>query len=261
VGNDHYLVQTVANALDVINVFETESEPLSIAELVERTNMNRTTLYRVLYTLRTRGFVEMDPVTGKYRLGIKIVQLSSLVLQRFSIKQVARPYLERVKNTLGATVHLVVLNDYKAIFIDKVEAADDIFMGSYIGWVAPLYCTASGKLLLSFQGESSIQEYLQTVPFKPYTYKTLTDKDMFLRELAEIAANGYSVDNEEMVEGLTCMAAPVMVNGKIAAAVSVSGPTSRINANRDSIINELLQCAKLVSRDLANTSPVSAHRI
>lgn len=259
-GNDPYIVQTLSNAIDLINVFETESEPLSISELAQKTGMNRTTLFRLLYTLKSKGFVEMDPHTGKYRLGFRIVQLSSLVLQRLSIRQMLRPHLERLRNTLNLTVHLVVMNDQKAIFIDKLEVADAIFMGSYVGWVAPMYCTASGKLLLSYQDDSFVSDYLEKVAFKAYTYKTLTEPSRLWQEVQTIRKQGYSVDDEEMVEGLTCYAAPVTDKERIVAAISVSGPTSRMTISREKILHELLSCSRTVSQELA-TAAGSAWRM
>lgn len=259
---NNYILQTLANAIDVINVFETESEPLTIADLVKRTNMNRTNLYRILYTLRTKGLIEMDADTGKYRLGIRIVQLSSLVLQRLSIRQIARPHLQRFNETVNETTHLVVINDKKVIFIDKLEIQQTILMGSYIGWVAPLYCTASGKLLLSYREKEFIQDYLKAETFNDYTLKTLSDAGSLLKDLERIKLYGYAIDDEEMVEGLTCFAAPIFAtNEKVLATVSVSGPTSRMVANREKIIHELLDCVKRVTLEISSTSEISVNWI
>ena len=249
---DSYILKTLSKAIDVINIFENEAEALTITEISKRTTINRTTLYRILYTLRSRGYIEMDVETGKYSLGLKLVQLSSLVLQRSGIKQVARPFLEQLRDDLNETVHLVIHNEGKAIFIDKIEVSRTIFMGSFIGWIAPLYCTASGKLLLSYQSKEYIDHYLSTHSFKAYTQNTLTDKDKLREELNHINREGISVDNEEIVEGLTCFAAPIVdKQGNILASVSVSGPTSRMVANNEDIVSTLIQNAKSISDKLA----------
>lgn len=256
---DPYLLQTLSKAIDVINIFETESEPLTIAEIAKKTKMNRTSLFRILYTLRSKGLVEMDLNTGKYRLGMKIVRLSSLVLQRLDIRRLAKSYLEALRDRLQETIHLVVLNEKSAIFIDKMEISGSIFMGSYIGWIAPLYCTASGKLLLSYQDQEYIDDYLQTVSIKPYTHKTIMSKEQLRENIEWIKTVGYSVDDEEMVEGLTCYAAPVFDGkGKIKAAVSVSGPTSRITSNKEKIITELLDTTATISKELSNAPEMSS---
>lgn len=256
--NDNYMLQTLSNAIDVLYIFETEHEPLTISELVKKTNLNRTTLYRILSTLRSKGLIEMDPNSGKYRLGIKIVQLSSLVLQRLGIREVARPYLESLQEKVNETIHLCVLNDKKVIFIDKLEVAEAIFMGSYIGWAAPLYCTATGKLLLGSQNKDYIDEYLKTETFKQYTSKTLIEPKSLQEDLERIKTCGYSIDDEEMVEGLTCYAAPIVDNeGVILASISVSGPTSRMISVKEKLIPELLDSSKQISQKVSSTSGVS----
>jgi DNA-binding IclR family transcriptional regulator len=249
---DPYLLQTLSNALDVLEVFEDHAEPMTISQLVEITKMNRTNLFRILYTLRKKGIIEVDAETGKYRLGLKLVQLSSLVLQRLEIKDIARPYLQRLRDKLNETVHLVVLGDDKIVFIDKHAVSGSILMNSFIGYVAPLYCTASGKLLLSFQDEAIIDRYIETTPFKPYTTNTLTDKNEFRQELKKIKKLGYSIDNEEIEEGLVGFATPIFSHGRVIASVSVSGTAQKMKNKQDEIIASLLETSKLISNDLSN---------
>jgi IclR family transcriptional regulator, KDG regulon repressor len=255
---NNYMLQTLSNAIDVLTIFETESEPLSISELVKKTSLNRTTLYRILSTLRAKGLLELDNDTGKYRLGIKIVQMSSLVLQRMSIREVARPYLESLRERVSETIHLSVLNDKKVIYIEKLEVPQAIFMGSYIGWVAPLYCTAAGKVLLSAQNEDYIQEYVDTAVFQNYTQKTLADPQSLREDLERIKSRGYSIDGEEMIEGLTCFSAPIVDDQNHAiAALSISGPTSRMTQDKENIIQEVLKCAQQISQEISRTSGAS----
>lgn len=255
---NNYMLQTLSNAIDVLTIFETESEPLSIAELVKKTDMNRTTLYRILSTLRAKGLLEIDNDTGKYRLGIKIVQMSSLVLQRLGIREIARPYLESLRENVNETIHLSVLNDQKVIYIEKLEVPQAIFMGSYIGWVAPLYCTAAGKALLSVQSEEYRHAYVSAAAFSTYTQKTLADADRLMGDLALTQSRGYAIDDEEMIEGLTCYAAPVVDAGHQAvAAISISGPTSRMNSDKEKMIAEVLTCANQISQAISRTSGVS----
>lgn len=252
---DSYMLQTLSNAIDVINVFESEPKPLSIQDIVRSTKMNRTSVYRILYTLRSKGILEMDENTGKYSLGIKMVQLSSLVLQRLDIRQIARPYLEKLWKESNETIHLVVMNEKNAIFIDKLETRNTIFMGSHIGWVAPLYSTASGKMLLSYQTEEFINDYLEAITIIPYTYKTITDKHDFKHNLRLIREKGYSFDNEEMVEGLKCIAVPITnAGGKIVAALSISGPTSRMSIKQDQVIDMMFEYASMISHEVSKSS-------
>jgi DNA-binding IclR family transcriptional regulator len=236
---DNYILKTLSNAIDVLGLFESEST-LSIKEIQEETHLNRTTLFRILYTLRHQGVLELDPKTGRYQLGMKIVHLASLLLQRLDIKTIAQPYLKELQNMTNETVHLVVLSNDLAAFVDKIAENEDINTGAYIGWTAPLYCTASGKLLLSVKEDSWIDKYIDKTSFKRYTDNTL-GKEGIRSNIDYIRKRGYSTDAEEMVEGLTCYAAPIKNHfGEVIAAVSVSGATTRMVKNKDTIVSQLL---------------------
>ncbi len=252
--DDQYILKTLSNAIDVLSLFE-EEPSFTIKELQEETHMNRTTLYRILYTLRHQGVLELDPETGKYHLGMKIVHLASLLLQRMDIKTIAHPYLCRLRDSTLETVHLVVLSNNLAAFVDKVTAKEDINMGSYIGWTAPLYATASGKLLLSSKEDEWINSYLKKTEFSKYNKNTLSVEEVIKKNINEIRKRGYSTDSEEMVEGLTCYAAPVKNHiGEVIAAVSISGATSRMINNKEKNIQELLNYTNQIT-DSINKIP------
>jgi len=252
--NESYLLQTLSNGIDVIYAFEEEEHPLSIHDLAKKLNMNRTSLFRILYTLRHKGILDFDMETGKYQLSLKLVQLASLVLKRMGIKEVARPYLEEIKDKLNETVHLLALGDQHAIFIDKVTPAETMLMNSYIGMVAPLYCTASGKLFLSYQTEQYIENYLNTVPLKKFTDKTYTDREKLLENLRLIRQQGYSIDDEEIEEGLVGYAAPIFNRkGQVFASISVSGPASRMRRKKDEILPAIIEAAKIITQNYNST--------
>ena len=251
--DEQYLLKTLVNAVDVLSLFE-EKEALTPKEIEERMGMNRTNIFRILYTLRHKGLLDLDPNTGEYRIGIKMIHLASLSIQRLDIKNISHPYLKSLKNSLNETVHLVILKNNLATFIDKIDANEDINMGSYIGWSAPVYCTASGKLLLSFESDRRIEDYINSVKTKKYTDHTLDNYEKFIANIEEIRRTGFSSDNEEMVEGLTCYAVPIKGHdGKPIAAISVSGPTTRMTKNKSYVIGESLQTAEMISRAIMKT--------
>lgn len=246
--SENYILKTLSNAIDVLDLFETKST-LSIKEIQEETHLNRTTLYRILYTLRHQGMLELDAETGRYHLGMKVVHLASLLLRRLDIKTIAHPYLQELQNLVHETVHLVVLSNDLAAFVDKIAVNEDINTGAYIGWTAPLYCTASGKLLLSTKDDAWINDYINQTNFKKYTDNTLSKKEVE-DHVNQIRKRGFSTDAEEMVEGLTCYAAPIKNHfGEVIAAVSISGATTRMVKNKDAIVRKLLKATS----DITNT--------
>ncbi|ARK32303.1 IclR family transcriptional regulator [Halalkalibacter krulwichiae] len=247
--SDQYVLKTLVNAIDVLSIFEEEVE-LTPSEIEHRVKMNRTNLFRILYTLRQGGVLECDPETGKYRIGMKLVHLSSLYLKRLDIRTISHPHLVELRDSLNETVHLVVMNNERATFVDKVESGGelDINMGSYVGWSAPLYCTASGKLLLSFESDEKVVQYASTETMKRYTHNTLTTKKEFLDSIAEIRELGYAMDKEEMVEGLTCISCPIVdENQKVLAAISVSGATTRMKSKHDFVLTQLFETATKIA--------------
>jgi DNA-binding IclR family transcriptional regulator len=174
------------------------------------------------------------------------------------IRDIARPHLQRLRDQLNETVHLVVLGEDKIVFIDKHAVSGSILMNSFIGYVAPIYCTASGKLLLSLQDEATIEQYITTTAFNPYTNQTITDKNVFRQELNKIRKQGFSIDDEEIEEGLVGFATPIFSrSGRVVASVSVSGAAQKMRNKQDQIIAALLKTSKLISNDLSNALEAS----
>ncbi|WP_144548452.1 IclR family transcriptional regulator [Bacillus sp. X1(2014)] len=256
---DPYLLQTLSNGIDVIYAFEDEDQPLSANEIGERIHLNRTTLFRLLYTLRHKGILDLDEETGKYRLGLKLVQLSALVLQRVGIKEIVRPYLEELRDKLNENILLLVLGEQSAIMIDKFEAKETMFATAYVGKVVPLYCTPSGKVFLSFQSEDYLKRYFKNVPLKKFTDNTITDKKELINQLQLTKERGYGFDDEEAEEGLVGFAAPIVDSkGSIIASVSVGGPRSRIFRKKEEILKELLSTTEKISKNLYFNAGVSS---
>lgn len=256
---DPYLLQTLSNGIDVIYAFEEENQPLSANEIGEKIHLNRTTLYRLLYTLRHKGILDLDEETGKYRLGLKLVQLSALVLQRVGIKDIVRPFLEDLRDTLNENILLLVLGEQSAIMIDKYEAKDTMFNAAYVGKVVPLYCTPSGKVFLSYQSEDYINRYFKSVPLKKLTDNTIIDRVELAKHLQLTRERGYGFDDEEAEEGLVGFAAPILDSkGSIIASVSVGGPRGRIFRKKDEIIKELLSTTEKISKNLYFNAGVSS---
>ncbi|KAB2330473.1 IclR family transcriptional regulator [Cytobacillus depressus] len=251
--DEQYILKTLSNAIDVLELFDEEAA-LTPKEIENRIKMNRTNLYRILYTLRHRGLLDLDPQTGEYKIGLKVFHLASLSLKRLDVKTISHPFLQILGNLLNESIHLVVKNNQFAIFVDKIEANEDVNMGSYIGWSAPLYCTASGKLLISYESDEWIKSYFKNLDLKKYTDNTLVQYEQFMNNITNIREKGYSSDEEEMVEGLTCFAVPIIGHsGKIVAAVSVSGATTKMNKKKELVLEELKKTATEISKTITRT--------
>ena len=245
-----YLLQSVGTALDVLDLL-CNYEDLGVSEVAQYLEIGKSTAYRLLYTLQSKGYVKKDE-NSRYRLSIKFAYFGSIVLDRMEIVKLARPYLEDLTLLTNETSHLVVWAENNEVrFVDKVSSSSTIRMESFVGLKKPAYCTATGKVLLSFKDDVFLDKYLENVEFTEFTSYTI-DNPLSLKEtIFKIRKQGYSTDVDESEEGLTCFAAPILdPMGQALAAISVSGPTSRMLARRAFLIEHLINISGKISRTL-----------
>jgi len=203
--------------------------------------MYKSTVHRVLNTLVHLGYVEQDRHTEKYKLGYKWLAVSSRLLSNLDIRKVAYPYLQELADHTGEVIHLVVLDGHEVVYIEKVEGTQTIRMHSQIGKRVPVHCTGVGKAILAYLPPATLKKVLSGCEWLAHTPHTLTTEDELLEHLKKVRELGYAFDLEENELGISCAAAPIWdYTGKVAASISVSGPTTRMQKER------LEETAKLV---------------
>ncbi|HZK61046.1 MAG TPA: IclR family transcriptional regulator, partial [Anaerovoracaceae bacterium] len=149
------------------------------------------------------------------------------------VRKIANPFLKELHMTTKEVVHLVILNNYDVVYIDKIESYQSININSSIGKVVPFHCTAVGKVLVSQKSKEDVIKALVSKGMNKYTDKSITDPDIFLKELDKVNRLGYAIDDNEYEIGIRCIAAPIKNHmGKIVAAISVAGFDSRITDER-----------------------------
>lgn len=222
-------VQAVDRTLAILETLAAHKNPAPLSVLAREVGLNVSTVHRLLHTLMGRGFVQQEPDSGRYKLGLKIFELGTAALSALDVRQVGRTYLEEIVRTCNETANLVVLDHDEVVYVDQVESSRQVKMIAKIGGRAPVYCTGSGKAILSQLPPAERDDLLERVSLVRRTARTMTDPANLRRELAEIQRRGYSLDNEEMEEGVRCVAAPVTNSfGRVVGAISVSGPSSRL---------------------------------
>ena len=225
---------TLNKGLHILEILATEDagQGLTLTELSHVLRMHRTTLFRFLATLLARGYVERDPATDRYRLGIRVLFLASTLLNDLDIRQVARPALEALGDRTQELVHLTVLDHGEVITVDRIEGKHSLSLQTRVGERRPAYCTASGKALLAFLPAGDVDKIL-AAGMPAVTKQTITSPDAMHQHLAEVRRRGFAWDDEERVEGVRCVAAPVFsYEGRVAGAISIAMPTLRTSLER-----------------------------
>jgi len=221
-------LSSVANAIRIIKVFSDEEYEIGISDLGKRLLLPKSTVHRLASTLVDAGMLEQNPETGKYRLGLTIFELGSLVRRKMDFSNEAKPYLMELREKTGETVLLAVLEHGSMLVINSLESKYSVRMTVDVGVRRHACYTAGGKALLAFQSSDYIDQVIAE-GWPAVTENTITDPAAFRQELANIRSSGYALDDEEGEIGLRSIAVPIRDHGgNVVAAVSVVGPSQRL---------------------------------
>jgi DNA-binding IclR family transcriptional regulator len=223
-------VRALEKALTVLEYLSRIEQDVDLATLTHRLDMPKTTLLRLLNTLKKHNFVQQDERSRRYRLSWALIYLGQAANRVFDVVEFIHPYLEKLSRQSGETANLVFLDRNHAVYVDQV-VSDSIIRGvPMVGAPLGLHCTAAGKVLLSCQAMDRIDETLKQIDLNPLTEKTITDFDQLRLELKRVKEQGYAVDDEETERGGRCVAAPLFSReGELIGAISLMGPANRVN--------------------------------
>ncbi|HVC31883.1 MAG TPA: IclR family transcriptional regulator [Chloroflexota bacterium] len=237
----HYAVQSLDRAIDLIEAFHTGADELGVAELAQSLDLPRATVHRLLASLTHRGFLAHNEHSGKYRLGLKLFELGSLVGNSLDVKSIARPYLSNLVKESGETAHLVILDGVDIVFVDKVETDNPFRMVSQIGVRLPARHSGSGKALLA---QLDDDELTRRFAAAASSERGGVDLPRLQAHLATVRAQGWAIDDQETQAGLRCIGTVIRDHtGAAIAGVSISGPIVRIGDERILDLAALL-CSK-----------------
>lgn len=247
------VVKSLTKALDLLNYMGKRRHPVGVTELANEMDLPKSAVHRLLQTLEASGFVDKNPVTRQYFLGPRLFVLGKVYETTVTLRGLARPVMERLARQLGEAVHLMVPARSEnglpsLILLDKIESTFQLTITPNPGAVSPAHCTGGGKVLLAYAMAGAL-DHLK-VPLPRYTVHTITDLAKLRAELAEIRAQGHALDREELEIGLTCVAAPVFEGNQVVAAMSVSGPSSRLEGERLDMARRALLAATTEIRNL-----------
>lgn len=229
-GNDENgRLSSVGAALRLLKEFSAEEPELGITLLAQRLSLAKSTVHRLASTLVAEGFLEQNPSSERYRLGLSLFALGTLVRRRMDVSREALPYLHELRDRTGESVHLAVLERTEIMYLFNLESQQAIGMRSYLGLRKPAFCTSEGRALLAFNSPAVLTRVIKK-GLIAHTQKTNTRAAALHKLLAEVKLKGYAVDDGESEEGMRGLAAPVWdASGTVIAAVGLAGPIQRLS--------------------------------
>jgi len=231
--NSIYRIQVLERAFQIISRIADDDAGVTLPDIARDLELHKSTAHRLLMALESARFIERNPVSGRYGLGSRVMELGLCAVSRLDVYQVAGPHLRQLAETTGETGHLAVLRDGEAVSVLNVESRQTVRTPSAVGARSPVHCTAHGKAALAFAPADQLAAFLRSRSFKGYTPKTLTTAARLRAEFEKIRHQGYALDDEEWETGLRCIGSPVHdSSGSVIAAVSISGPVFRIRPER-----------------------------
>jgi IclR family KDG regulon transcriptional repressor len=247
-GDSRSKIRSVVQALKALDYLESCGDEAGVTEVGQALGVHKSTASRLLATMESEGYVARNDVTGKYSLGMRIVELAKTKLDQLDIRTYARPFLEELVQKTQETAHLAIMDQGSIVYIDKVDTPHTLIMRSKIGYRISPHCTALGKAILAALAEARIDAILQEESLHRFTPNTITDPLTFKEHLTRVRIQGFAIDDEEHEEGIRCAAAVIRNHtGRVAGAISVSGPAARVSRQRVEEIGILVRdtCRKL----------------
>lgn len=223
----------VERAVAVLECFSRKEPVLGVTEIGQRLGLRKSSVHRLLVVMTRHALIDRDPGTQRYRLGHKLIHLGNLSARQYQLRDLALPVMRRVWEKSGETVTLSIRIGDQRMYLDQIESLEEVRVTVDIGRPLPLYCGASGKIFLAFMDPVEVDRILGTRPLPPLTPATVVDPDRVRQDLVQVRAQGCAMSLGERVAGVHALAAPLRSStGDVVAAIGLSGPASRLTAER-----------------------------
>jgi DNA-binding IclR family transcriptional regulator len=227
------MITSLDRGLRVLDVLANEVDGLGVSELSRQLKSDKSIVFRTLSLLMQHSYVEQDPVSKKYTLAWKVIQLAGKRIRKMDLHSAAVPVLkEIVRETKEMAILAVMIGDIIA-YLHKEEGTQVLNISSGLGQPIPFHSTASGKAILAYLPADERLRILREKGLPRFTQNTITTRSKMERHLEDVRTQGFAVDDGESYPGIRCIAAPVRnFSGAVVGPISVSGPTQRISIER-----------------------------
>jgi len=246
-------VQSLDRAFGLLETLSLQPDGMQLTELTQVTGLHKSTIHRLLASLIKLGYVKKAEDSGRYRLSLKLVELSGRIVDSMDVLRVSGKFLDRLRDQVQETVHLVVREGVDILYTYKAESLSSSYrMASRVGMRRALYCTAAGKSILATMPDAEVAAIWAKSDIQAITPHTIVNLECLMEELAQVRRLGYALDNEENALGVRCIGAAISdYTGIGSAAFSVSAPVVRMSDQRvAALAAEVLAIRKQISGEL-----------
>ena len=243
-------IQVIERMMRLLDVLAEHPEPIGLKQIAQSTGLHPSTAHRILAAMTADRMVDrIEP--GHYRLGMRLLELGTLVRSRINVRELALPVMRQLHAQTGETVNLSVRQDDEIVYVERTSGGRSAMrIVHVIGARAPLHVTAAGKLFLLEDGPARLREYAKRTGLAPHSRNSLATPALLERDLERTQRQGYATDNEEVEIGVRCVAAPVRDDtGGLIAALSLSTPADRMKPQWGALVRDT---AEEISRALGH---------
>jgi len=246
-----YNITALQRGLRMLQFFKQSERGLTATEVGKLSGLPVSTVHRFLVNLEAAGFLKCG-VNGVYHLGLECFAVGQAALGQLDIRRLSLPYLLELNQQTRETIHLTVRHGLAAVYVEKIDSPEPLRIHSRIGASVPLYCTAVGKVMLSYMPDAERHDVLRQIELKRVTANTIGSLQELETELFRVRKNGYACDMEENELHIRCIAAPIWDHtGAVHASLSITVPVVRMPVARLRQLAPLIQDAGLqISREL-----------
>lgn len=249
-------IQALDRALELLIYLNRQGKEVGITQIASDMGVYKSTIFRTLSTLEARGFISRNPETEKYWLGRQLFVLGKSVENKMGVQEVIRPYARKLHQRFHEVVNVSIMEHnpgdvyHSVIILKEISDQQLLTVNPPVGALSECHCSAVGKCLLAFGDHIDLSVY-EKKGLTQFTSHTITSLEMLRREFDKVRRRGYAMDHEEQELGLTCIGAPILDrNHKSVAAISLSGPTSRMNgADIEDRIEAVCNAAREISEN------------
>jgi len=250
-------IKSVKHCLDILSCFTPETAEIGVIETSHKLNLSKSTVSRLLATLKQENWVVKISPSQKYRLAPKVLELANIFLANFEWRMIALPHLKNLRDRTDETVTVFVIQDNERVCIEKFESSHELRPVLNIGGAYPLHAGAAGKVLFAHLSKEKRREILPKAGLPRFTSNTITNFMSLEKELSKIRKQGYAVSFQERAQYVSSVSAPIRdFNGEVIASLNLSGPLIRFTHEKvKEFIKMVLETAGTISQEIGYKKP------